>query len=286
MFLDRSSCLFLDDKNFLFPQIFSYWKNTLFEYCTRLFNVDGLPAEFMERQFKAILLLDGKLGATNDSAGNFAFGRASFYGVSHYIDEYPSMLVNLVTEVIDCENFRERKNAVLVRNNALMNGLRQKIWLYATLLSHCDLTLKVGTINQRDSRLYEAMTEGNRQGIEDFLKKRENGKESALVNTGFAMVRIDEPSTGSKLQLTDVLELRSRLLSQFLEDIGVRRRDTKKERLIVDEVQADSELLLLNLIDMFDYWNIGAREISDLWGYDISVTSNVNLEKGGNIDGT
>lgn len=285
MFLDRSNCLFLDGKNFLFPQVFSYWKNTLFEYCTRLFNVDGLPEEFMERQFKAILLLDGKLGVTNDSAGNFAFGRASLYGVTHYIDEYPSMLVNLVTEVIDCENFRKRKNAILVRNNALMNGLRQKIWLYATLLSHCDLTLKVGTINQRDSRLYEAMTEGNRQGIEDFLKKRENGKESALVNTGFAMVRIDEPSTGSKLQLTDVLELRNRLLSQFLEDIGVRRRDTKKERLIVDEVQADTELLLLNLVDMYDYWSIGVQEINDLWGYDIIVTSNVNLEKGGNTNG-
>lgn len=281
MFLDRSNCLFLDGKNFLFPQVFAYWKNTLFEYCTRLFNVIGLPEEFMERQFKAILLLDGKLGATNDSAGNFAFGRTSLYGVTQYIDEYPSMLVNLVTEVIDCVDYKENKNAVLVRNNALMNGLRQKIWLYATLLAHCDLTLKVGTINQRDSRLYEAMTEGNRQGIEDFLKKRENGKETALVNTGFAMVRIDEPNTGSKLQLTDVLELRSRLLSQFLEDIGVRRRDTKKERLITDEVQADTELLLLNLVDIYDYWSKGAQEINDLWGFNIKVTSNVNLEKGG-----
>ena len=113
------------------------------------------------------------------------------------------------------------------------------------------------------------------------MKKRENGKETALVNTGFAMVRIDEPNTGSKLQLTDVLELRSRLLSQFLEDIGVRRRDTKKERLITDEVQADTELLLLNLVDMYDYWSKGAQEINDLWGFNIKVTSNVNLEKGG-----
>lgn len=281
MFLDRNDSLFLNSKDFLFSQVFSYWKNTLFEYCTRLFNVDGLPHEFMERQFKAILLLDGKLGATNDTDGNFAFGRASLYGVTHYIDEYPSMLVNLVTEVIDCVDFREKKNAVLVRNNALMNGLRQKIWLYATLLAHCDLTIKVGTVNQRDSRLYEAITEGNKQGIEEFLRKREMGKQSALVNTGFSLVRIDEPSTGSKLQLTDVLELRSRLLSQFLEDIGVRRRDTKKERLITDEVQADTELLALNLVDMYDYWKKGAQEINDLWGFNIEISSNVNLEKGG-----
>ena len=284
MFLDRNDSLFLNNKNFLFSQVFSYWKNTLFEYCTRLFNVSGLPQDFMERQFKAILLLDGKLGATNDTSNKFAFGRASLYGVTHYIDEYSSMLVNLVTEVIDCEDFRENKNGILVRNNALMNGLRQKIWLYATLLAHCDLTLKVGTVNQRDSRLYEAITEGNRQGIDNFLKNRENGKQSALVNTGFSLVRIDEPSTGSKLQLTDVLEIRNRLLSQFLEDIGVRRRDTKKERLITDEVQADSELLLLNLVDMYDYWSKGVQEINELWGFNVEVTSNVDLEKGGTVN--
>lgn len=284
MFLDRNDSLFSSTKDFIFPQVFSYWKNTLFEYCTRLFNVRGLPQDFMERQFKAILLLDGKLGATNDTNGNFAFGRASLYGVTHYADEYSSMLVNLVTEVIDCVDFRKNGNAVLVRNNALMNGLRQKIWLYATILAHCDLTLKVGTVNQRDSRLYEAITEGNKQGIEDFLKKRENGKQSALVNTGFSLVRIDEPNTGSKLQLTDVMELRGKLLSQFLEDIGVRRRDTKKERLITDEVQADTELLTLNLTDMYDYWRSGANEINALWGFNVKVTSNVNLKKGGAIN--
>lgn len=114
-----------------------------------------------------------------------------------------------------------------------------------------------------------------------IFKKRETGKQSALVNTGFSLVRIDEPSTGSKLQLTDVLELRSRLLSQFLEDIGVRRRDTKRERLITDEVQADTELLVLNLVDMYDYWKKGAQEINDLWGFNIEISSNVNLEKGG-----
>lgn len=284
MFLDRNDSLFSSTKDFTFPQVFSYWKNTLFEYCTRLFNVSGLPQDFMERQFKAILLLDGKLGATNDTSGNFAFGRASLYGVTHYNDEYSSMLINLVTEVIDCVDFRKNESAVLVRNNALMNGLRQKIWLYATILAHCDLTLKVGTVNQRDSRLYESITEGNKQGIEDFLKKRENGKQSALVNTGFSLVRIDEPSTGSKLQLTDVMELRGKLLSQFLEDIGVRRRDTKKERLITDEVQADTELLTLNLTDMYDYWTIGANEINALWGFNVKVTSNVNLKKGGAIN--
>ena len=235
----------------------------------------------MERQFNAILLLDGKFGATNDTDGNFAFGRASLYGVTHYIDEYPSMLVTLVTAVIDCVNCREEESAGLVRNNALMNGRRQEIWLYATLLAHCDLTLKVGAGNQRDSRLYEAITEGNKQGIEDFLKKREMGKQSALVNTGFSLVRIDEPSTGNNLRITDVLELRNRLLSQFLEDIGVRRRDTKKERLSTDEVQADTELLTLNLVDMYDYWKIGAQEINDLWGFNIEITSNVDLEKGG-----
>ena len=61
----------------------------------------------------------------------------------------------------------------------------------------------------------------------------------------------------------------------------MRRRDTKKERLITDEVQADTELLTLNLVDMYDYWTKGAQEISDLWGFNITVTSNIDLEKGG-----
>lgn len=61
----------------------------------------------------------------------------------------------------------------------------------------------------------------------------------------------------------------------------MRRRDTKRERLITDEVQADTELLVLNLVDMYDYWKKGAQEINDLWGFNIEISSNVNLEKGG-----
>ena len=46
-------------------------------------------------------------------------------------------------------------------------------------------------------------------------------------------------------------------------------------------MQADTELLVLNLVDMYDYWKIGAQEINDLWGFNIEISSNVNLEKGG-----
>ena len=73
-------------------------------------------------------------------------------------------------------------------------------------------------------------------------------------------------------------------MNSFLELIGVRRANDKRERLITDEVQANNSLLKLNLTDMRDSRRKGLEEIERVFGVKGKLVCNVDLDGNGSLD--
>lgn len=287
MILDRYGDIFKSRK-ITFTSAYKYWKNELFKYLSKTFTVSGFTNDYLERHFKTILLIDGKLGATRDpESGAFVFGRANLYGITPYFDEYPSMNIILQGETIKCNDIlTDNRDGVLVKNDSLMNGFRQKINLYATLLAHCDVTIKCGLVNRRDNNIFKSISQAQSQGIKNYRRSLEEGKADVIVDPGFSMTRIEDVAQTNMLSLAEVMDIRERLLTQYLEDIGLRKKDDKRERLVTAEVNADSELLDLNMLDVYNSWQSGIADLNAYIGTDLSVTANINLEKaeGGDAD--
>lgn len=283
MILDRYGEIFRKRK-VTFASAYKYWKNDLFSYLSKTFTiVDWEESEaYIERHLKTILLLDGRAGACYDGNGKFAIGRASLYGYTHYYDEYPSMMVNLCDEVIDCDDIMtENRNGVLLKNNSLMNGFRQKINLYASLLAHCDVTLHNGMINRRDNNIFVALTNSQAQAVNRYRQAVAEGKLDTLVDPAFSLTKLlDSASTNGILSLAEVYDIRERLLTQYLEDIGIKKGDTKRERLVSAEVNADDDLLNLNMMDVYDSWRAGIKEVNKYFNKNLRVVANIDLERG------
>lgn len=283
MILDRYGEIFRKRK-VTFTSAYKYWKNELFSYLSKTFTIDGWEESeaYIERHLKTILFIDGKAGACYDSKDNFVIGRADLYGITHYWDEYPSMMVNLCDEVIDCDDIMtENRNGVLLRNNSLMNGFRQKINLYASLLAHCDVTLHNGMINRRDNNIFVALTNSQAQAVNRYRQAVAEGKLDTLVDPAFSLTKLlDSASTNGMLSLAEVYDIRERLLTQYLEDIGIKKGDTKRERLVSAEVNADDDLLNLNMMDVYDSWRAGIKEVNKYFNKNLRVVANIDLERG------
>ena len=69
----------------------------------------------------------------------------------------------------------------------------------------------------------------------------------------------------------DLLNVREKLLSDFLEEIGIKKPTEKRERLVVDEVNSNDSMLYLNIKEMFDCRKEACNDINKIFNLDISV---------------
>ena len=91
-------------------------------------------------------------------------------------------------------------------------------------------------------------------------------------------------ATDKRQRYTELYDVRNNILNSYLELIGVRRANEKRERLVTDEVSANNSLLKLNLRDMFDCRKRGMDEVYRLFGVRGEVVCNVDLYGDGEIE--
>ena len=89
-------------------------------------------------------------------------------------------------------HFGERtidKTAVIVPNNSLKTPLIWRINHYATLLSHCDVSIVAELVNDREQDVMEAINSSVAEAAKEVFKKRYDGIPQAIVNKGFSIFK-------------------------------------------------------------------------------------------------
>ena len=142
-----------------------------------------------------------------------------------------------------------------------------------------------GTINERETAAYTAITSQHAQAVRDYRSKVYEGKLDALVDEGFSTVEIRDlmNKSGSSGRIRELIDCKNETLNGFLELIGVKRANTKRERMITDEVGANNSLLKLNIRDMFESRKKGLEEVERVFGISGKVICNVDLDDDGNM---
>ena len=64
---------------------------------------------------------------------------------------------------------------------------------------------------------------------------------------------------------------RNEILHTFLSEIGIATANDKRERMVVDEVNVNSQLLLFNVADMLECRKKAVDQINALYGTNITV---------------
>lgn len=263
---------------FEYHNLNKYWRNVLFEYCMKLFTWKGLPNSIPAREIESRLYMYGKCGI-NKVKNVFRAVDVNLNGVTDYYDEFTHYQWNTPKNSGTC---KIGKNGVLVRNNSLQDSIFHKINYYSHLLAHTCLTYVNGCVNGRVNTIVEALTSNAATSAEKLLKDIYAGKMAKVVNAGFSQLKFT--NINGDIKPSEYINLYSGIgdiLTDFLTEIGIKKANEKKERMLVDEVKSNNNLLLLNMKDLYDSRKEGAKAMNDLFGWSVSVECNVDVDGNG-----
>lgn len=261
-----------------FNNSFKYWRNTLFEQVNKLFTWNGLP--FPQKEIETRLHLFGMVGIIKDKNDLVAV-TCSLHGVTDYVDEFTNL--NFATPLRSGTR-KINTDSVLIDNNTLRNPTINSIDRYAMMLAHTEISLINALVNGRATKTYIATNNKMAENIKQYQTKLYNGQNDVIVDSSFIGLDIKENNDSSLSNIKNLYDIRQNLLFSFLESIGVRKNQQKKERLVTDEVNADNIYLKLNLKDMYDSRKNACDKINLIFGINCSVICNVDYDGDGAID--
>lgn len=266
---------------------FSYWYNLLTEKCLDMYIYEGLPeslpAQFVERLlimwgYATIFKADGELMTVEGSLS----GVGKYYLPTTFTYAAPWLKGGYRTVGKDCAIIYNSKQDIY-----FYRGLRELISRYARMLADIESSINIVVVNQRATRMdivADAQTAAEvdraRESIEKGAHYTINQK--SIIDRYFPKEWAQVPQSNQIIQLIDA---RDRILSNFLEEIGVKSINmNKRERMIQSEVTADTQLLLTNVEDMLSERQAGVDRVNKMFGTNITVVRNPVYDVSMNIE--
>lgn len=250
-----------------------FWRENLFERIMRLFvwsNTDPVSPKEIEQR----LLIQGHCGVFNFSDPSTKITEltamyGNFYGVGKYMDELPYYMMRCP---VWSGSTKVGVNSVIISNNSLRNSALPLVDHYAYLLAHSDVTISKAMIQARDSGgVPVATSDKQKEDIISYQKKLYNGEDGVIIDFGALGVAFAGADKHTAQNIVDLMDVRQRLLKNFYADIGVRASFEKRSNATVNEVEADTSMLLLNIADMIEARKQGASAVNDMFGTDWRV---------------
>lgn len=270
---DNKALKFFQKTGGTFLQFNAYWRENLFERIMRLFvwdNTDPVPAKEIEQR----LLIQGHCGVFNFKDPKTGITEltamfGNFNGVAKYMDELPRYMMRCP---VWSGNTEVGKNSVVISNNSLRNPALPLVNHYAYLLAHTDVTLSRLMIAARDAGgVPIATSEKQKKDIEAYQRHLYNGEDGVVTDLGALGVEYAGSDKHTNQNIVDVMDVRQRILKNFYSDIGVRASFEKRSNATVNEVEADTSMLLLNITDMLESRKRGAEAVNNMFSTNWSV---------------
>ena len=281
---DNKALKFFQKTGGTFLQFNAYWTENLFERIMRLFvweNTDPVPAKEIEQR----LLIQGHCGIFNFKDPKTGITEltamfGNFNGVGKYMDELPRYMMRCP---VWSGNTEVGKNSVVISNNSLRNPALPLVNHYAYLLAHTDVTLSRLMIEARDAGgVPIATSDKQKTDIEKYQRHLYNGEDGVVTDLGAIGVEYAGSDKHTNQNIVDVMDVRQRILKNFYSDIGVRASFEKRSNATVNEVEADTSMLLLNITDMLESRKRGAEAVNNMfntnWIVKLADEINYNLD--------
>ena len=260
------------------------------------FNIEGLPDSCNERFFKlnlifngyAALIKDPDLGylslgvrpTVNSSQLNIygEFPDVMAFGWNGFNKQYTNYMYG--TDNTDAE-------AVICRDNDMMYPMINIIWMYAKRLTDTMRTLDI-TARKLKTPYFITCDEAQKSSIKKILEDVDFNQDSIIANRSTMPNEFNVLQTGVQPESVRVLwEHYSNLESEIRTFLGINSAANldKKERLVVDEAQANDILTDINIQYRLKSYQQFCDTVNNLWGLNISFVSNIDIvEKQAEID--
>lgn len=258
-----------------YDDFFHFWRDDLFSRIMRLFIYDGLDDNLPQKEIEEPLYLNGHCGITQYEGEMTSFF-GSFFGPTIYYDEFTNYTTH---SPLYSNSYTINKDIVVIENNSLKIPCIEHINHYAYMLAHTEVSLIMALVEGRDAGgVPVAENEKAKQSLLAYRKAMYQGKLSVVSDMAGIGVSYLGADRRTSLNITDIWETRKNLLRSFYADIGVRASFDKRSNAIVDEVNADTSMLLYNVSDMLEERKKGCERVNKLFGTNWSVRLSDEIE--------
>lgn len=274
---------------------YNYWYFKLFNILLDLFEYDNIPKGLSQREIELNLLMTGHAVILPKKDGTLFTPLTSLYGYDEYYQPTTAVFANPV--VIQAHQYNIGTECEVIYNNKLKDslyyikadsGLNTFVKRYARQLSDIESTLNIYTVNARLTS-YPVANDGNvMESLKLFFKKLALGKRAIISDNSiieeFRNVDINRSNIGDGVN--DWLIARDKILEQFYRDLGVKMYNPKKAQVTDDEVESNTQLLMISTDDMLKEREEGIERVNNMFGTNIRVRLNpkYNIQEVNNND--
>lgn len=250
---------------------YDYLLNEFKNLAINRFTWENLPYGLTSEQLELLLISKGQLMFFKDNLNGFLI-----------LPCYPTTDINvygLATEYrVNAENGKYDNtvnidDGVIIKNNPLAVADIPTLEVFAKRIDDVEMTQDVNLFQQCMPKLILADEDSKltAKNIIDKIRKFKFvifGKKS-LVNN---ITTSDVLDTSSPYIIDKLQQQKFDLKNELLTYLGINNNNNiKKERMIVDEVNANNEYTSINLDLMFDLRKRACDEINEKFGFNISV---------------
>ena len=253
---------------------YNYYVNYLYEKLIRIFKYENLPDTIPRDALENYILTFGYAGVTQTKLNNediLVAVPCTKYGVGLYPNYEP--LAQYCTPLIEGTDLAVGVDIVVIKNNSYQISCDNIVKRYARQLADCDATINILTSNARIPVLPSFDNEEGAESYKAVMIANRLGQVDTVLDKSFIQKGVFTPfadnSTVSKIM--DCVQARNEILRTFLSEIGITSANDKRERMVVDEVNVNSQMLLFNVADMLECRQKAVEEINALYGTNITV---------------
>ena len=260
---------------------YNYWFWKLTNICLDIFKYKNLPSSLPQREIEANLLLTGHCFVFPKNS-ELVTAVSTIYGFDKY---YNPTKATYAQAVLGADSNMNISDYAIIYNSSLKdnvlnipcdNSLLSFIKRYAKLLSDIESTIDIYVINMRLTSIPVATSDQTKGALRKFFDLLALGKREVVVDVPIIETfrNVDIAKAPTSDNLTELLQARDKILEMFYRDIGVKFRNNKRGNMTVEEVESDTQVLLISLDDMLATRKEGVEDVNYKYGTNIDVYIN------------
>lgn len=250
---------------------YNYYINYLYEKLIRIFKYENLPPTIPRDALENYILSNGYGGVTKNPKYGLVAVPCTKYGVGLYPNYEP--LAQYCTPLMQGTNLVIGRDIVVVKNNSYQISCDSIVKRYARMLADFDATENIIISNMRMQVLPSFDNEDSAESYKAVMVANRLGQVDSVIDKSFLQKGSFTPyaSQSATTKINDVVSARNEVLRTFLAEIGITSANDKRERMVVDEVNVNSQMLLFNVSDMLECRRKAVEQINALYGTNITV---------------
>lgn len=256
----------------------------LFNYATQLFIFKGFPEEVDIDYAIENLLLTGNISFFKSNSKYYLLD--AFLGGSQNIVYRPTT-IQVSNPILGQLEFTNEMDGVMLfltpfdravtQCPGFEGGLYHLISRTAILLADNITSINCAQMNSRVAAICGVESQNDATGVEETLKEIYMGKPYKVVKSSLLSSFQVNPlsNSNSSKTITELVELHQYILASFFNTLGVQfNGNMKRERLISDEVNANSDALTISIDVILNSLKKGCESINRIFGLDTSIELN------------